>query len=89
MNVVNLTKRKKAFAAELFIRETPTQQLQTIGQGSKALICILFTKLDIHRLLLKCKQMLQSDSTNSVIDVTFQETRSRFTRRHTTRMPHQ
>ncbi|KAG5453849.1 hypothetical protein CSKR_109621 [Clonorchis sinensis] len=32
--------------------------------------------------------MLQSDSTNSVIDLTFQETRSGFTRKHTTRMPH-
>ncbi|KAG5445401.1 hypothetical protein CSKR_104666 [Clonorchis sinensis] len=42
---------KKAFAAELFIRETPTQQLQTIGQGSKTLICIFFTKLNIHLLL--------------------------------------
>ncbi|KAG5446448.1 hypothetical protein CSKR_105399 [Clonorchis sinensis] len=44
-------KRKKAFAVELFIGETPTQQLQTSGQRSKTLICILFTKLNIHLLL--------------------------------------
>ncbi|KER32288.1 hypothetical protein T265_01707 [Opisthorchis viverrini] len=31
-------------------RETPTKQLQTIEQGSKTLICILFTKLDVHLL---------------------------------------
>ncbi|KER24099.1 hypothetical protein T265_08143 [Opisthorchis viverrini] len=34
-------------------------------------------------------QMLQSDSTNCVIDLIFQETRSRVTRKHTTRMPQQ
>ncbi|KAG5453845.1 hypothetical protein CSKR_109617 [Clonorchis sinensis] len=47
---IQLGSRKKAFAAELFIRETPPQKLQTIGQGSKTLICILFTKLNIHLL---------------------------------------
>ncbi|KAG5452265.1 hypothetical protein CSKR_106693 [Clonorchis sinensis] len=36
---------------ELFIKETPTQQLQTIGQGSKTLICILFTKLNVYLIL--------------------------------------
>ncbi|KAG5441253.1 hypothetical protein CSKR_102470 [Clonorchis sinensis] len=30
---------------------TPTEQLQTIEQGSKTLICISFTKLNIHLLL--------------------------------------
>ncbi|KAG5447584.1 hypothetical protein CSKR_101352, partial [Clonorchis sinensis] len=39
--------------------------------------------------LLNCKQMLQSGSTNFVIDLTFQETRIGFTRKHATRMPHQ
>ncbi|KAG5442173.1 hypothetical protein CSKR_104472 [Clonorchis sinensis] len=30
---------------------TPTEQLQTIEKGSKTLICISFTKLNIHLLL--------------------------------------
>ncbi|KER20449.1 hypothetical protein T265_11011 [Opisthorchis viverrini] len=38
--------RKKAFAAELFIREPPIEQLQTNGQGSETLICILFIKTE-------------------------------------------
>ncbi|KAG5454705.1 hypothetical protein CSKR_104921, partial [Clonorchis sinensis] len=42
--------KKKAFAAELFIKETLTQHLQTIGQGRKTPICILLTKLNIHLL---------------------------------------
>ncbi|KER33488.1 hypothetical protein T265_00604 [Opisthorchis viverrini] len=59
-------------------RKIPTEQLQTIsGQGSKIITCNFFLqKLNIHLLLervflnfselsLKCKQMLQSDSTNS------------------------
>ncbi|KAG5449453.1 hypothetical protein CSKR_105524 [Clonorchis sinensis] len=33
--------------------------------------------------------MLQRDSTNSVTDLTFQETQSGFTRRRATHMPHQ
>ncbi|KAG5453141.1 hypothetical protein CSKR_106967 [Clonorchis sinensis] len=33
--------------------------------------------------------MLQRDSTNSVTDLTFQETQGGFTRRRTTHMPHQ
>ncbi|KAG5448644.1 hypothetical protein CSKR_104074 [Clonorchis sinensis] len=32
-------------------RRTPTEQLQTIEQGSKTLICISFTKLNIPLLL--------------------------------------
>ncbi|KAG5451149.1 hypothetical protein CSKR_102682 [Clonorchis sinensis] len=45
------SERKKAFAEELFIREAPTYQSQTIGQGSKTLICISLTKLNFHFLL--------------------------------------
>ncbi|KER29221.1 hypothetical protein T265_04071 [Opisthorchis viverrini] len=44
-------KKRKAFAAEFFIKETPTEQLQTIGRGSKTLIRILLTKLNTHLLL--------------------------------------
>ncbi|KER32255.1 hypothetical protein T265_12830, partial [Opisthorchis viverrini] len=37
--------------------------------------------------ILSCKYVLQSDSTNSVIDLTFQETRRGFTRRHYSHAP--
>ncbi|KER23354.1 hypothetical protein T265_14659, partial [Opisthorchis viverrini] len=39
------SERRKAFTVELFIGETPTEQ------GSKTLICILFTKQNIHHFL--------------------------------------
>ncbi|KER21323.1 hypothetical protein T265_15116, partial [Opisthorchis viverrini] len=41
----------RAVAADLFIRETSTGQLRTIGQRSKTLICILFTKTRYNLLL--------------------------------------
>ncbi|KER20045.1 hypothetical protein T265_15406, partial [Opisthorchis viverrini] len=41
---LNTSERKKTFAAELSIRQMPTDRLQTIEQGSKTLICILVTK---------------------------------------------
>ncbi|KAG5452895.1 hypothetical protein CSKR_107440 [Clonorchis sinensis] len=62
-------KRKKAFATQLFIIETPTQQLQTIGQGSKTPVCISFTELlervflNFPRYSLTVTQM-QANSTN-------------------------
>ncbi|KER22200.1 hypothetical protein T265_09653 [Opisthorchis viverrini] len=48
---MNTTSEGKKGFAVMLIRETPTEPLQTIGKGSKSLLCILFTKVNIHLLL--------------------------------------
>ncbi|KAG5452658.1 hypothetical protein CSKR_114289 [Clonorchis sinensis] len=105
---------KECFTSEIhsfgnkhsFAKDSPGTQLNpwvTIRQGSKTLICISFTKLNIHLLLervflnfrgysLTVTQMQTNSTkrfTNSVIDLTFQETQSGFTRGPVTHMPHQ
>ncbi|KER26039.1 hypothetical protein T265_06618 [Opisthorchis viverrini] len=87
-------KGKKDFAVELFVRETPTQQVHSIEPGSKTLIW--FTKLNFqlrleriflnfprYSLTVTQKRLYKFRKRSHVLR------RSGLTRQHTTRMPHQ
>ncbi|KAG5454301.1 hypothetical protein CSKR_113992, partial [Clonorchis sinensis] len=49
--LVQYSRYRKGLRCGVVYLRTPTERLQTIEQGSKTLICILFTKLNIHLLL--------------------------------------
>ncbi|KER23380.1 LOW QUALITY PROTEIN: hypothetical protein T265_14651, partial [Opisthorchis viverrini] len=84
-----------------FFRETHlgiwASACEPLKPGSNSLICILFIKTEYpSSLRTRLPELFwisidccsnSSDSTNSIIDLTFQETQSGFTGKHTTRMP--
>ncbi|KAG5445354.1 hypothetical protein CSKR_113234 [Clonorchis sinensis] len=49
--IVLTTYKEEGLRCGVIYLRTPTEQLQTIEQGSKTLICISFTKLNIPLLL--------------------------------------
>ncbi|KER30421.1 hypothetical protein T265_03154 [Opisthorchis viverrini] len=91
----------QTFTAEPFFRNCQLNSYRLLDKEAKLSDASCLQKLNIHALfervflnfpgysltVLKSKQMLQSGSTDSAIELSFQETQSGFTRKRTTRMP--
>ncbi|KER32949.1 hypothetical protein T265_01042 [Opisthorchis viverrini] len=73
--------RKKAFAAEMFIRETPTERLQTIGAVLSLASCL--QRRNIHLLL---ERVFLPGYSLTVTKMQANVRQSGFTRKHTARM---